>query len=685
MITQRPMLPAWPVGRFALFFLMSCALVSAQVNPDTAQKASIDRFSAKAGHLFVRDASNGLPDPNEPIDFDHGPFFTKGFGPDGERIGYYNFDVQSTDPAPIYVLFKQGESSPVQGQLNIVDVVPGDSGYNDMWQVVKVTVPSNYAANTVTSFEEIKNAGYAMEKTDMLVNCPIVPDGSIAKKRWNGSDFGLTRGWYKNKVVFYFNFFEKAITTDANGMVPLSPIYVSFNINPDQIGGGPPSGFKVDTITGRTHNVAATIPTDAAYSPYWLVNIYDNADFDSVHDLASAQSANIMAAGAAIVNCPVVAQYTAVDRFSASAGHLFVRDSVNMLPGPNMPVNFDMEPFYSKGLGPKGELISYYNFDVQPTEPAPIFVIINTQTNSPFSDQHNIIDVIPGDSGYSDFWQVYKVMVPGDYVPNSITSYDQLINANYPMQKTDILVNCPVVSEGSTAEKRLNGESPALTEGWYKNKIVYYFTFSEKALTTDANGMVPLSPIFVSFNINPGQPGGGAPSGFMTDSTGRAHNVVATLPRDDAYSPLWLVNVYDNADFNKVHDLTSAESANILVTGAGNVNCPVVTLGSMTAVTDNNSSLPDKYSLQQNYPNPFNPSTVISYNLPVSGKVVLKIYDVLGNEVATLVNNIQAAGSHQVEFNTQQTTNHQQLSSGVYFYTLRAANFVESKKMVLLK
>ena len=155
---------------FILFSLLGLSMISAQVDPDTAQKASIDRFSMKAGHLFVRDDMNGLPGPNEPVDFDKAPFITKGLGPRGEHISYYNFDVQSTEPAPIYVLFREGESSPVSGQLNIVNVIPGDSAYNDFWEVQKVTVPGYYIANTVTSYQQIVDSGYTIEETTNLVN-----------------------------------------------------------------------------------------------------------------------------------------------------------------------------------------------------------------------------------------------------------------------------------------------------------------------------------------------------------------------------------------------------------------------------------------------------------------------------------------------------------------------------------
>lgn len=81
------------------------------------------------------------------------------------------------------------------------------------------------------------------------------------------------------------------------------------------------------------------------------------------------------------------------------------------------------------------------------------------------------------------------------------------------------------------------------------------------------------------------------------------------------------------------------------------------------------------------FPNPFNPVTTISYELPISGFVSLKVFDVLGNEVATLVDEEKSAGVYNVEFRI----NNVQLGSGVYFYRLQSGDFVESKKMVILK
>jgi hypothetical protein len=88
---------------------------------------------------------------------------------------------------------------------------------------------------------------------------------------------------------------------------------------------------------------------------------------------------------------------------------------------------------------------------------------------------------------------------------------------------------------------------------------------------------------------------------------------------------------------------------------------------------------PKVYSLKQNYPNPFNPTTSISFSIPSFAFTSLKVYDILGNEVATLVNEEKQAGTYEVRFDASN------LSSGVYLYRLQAKDFTELKKMILLR
>ncbi|MEJ5352181.1 MAG: T9SS type A sorting domain-containing protein [Melioribacteraceae bacterium] len=101
--------------------------------------------------------------------------------------------------------------------------------------------------------------------------------------------------------------------------------------------------------------------------------------------------------------------------------------------------------------------------------------------------------------------------------------------------------------------------------------------------------------------------------------------------------------------------------------------------GIFTSIDD--KSLPKEFNLFQNYPNPFNPTTVISYQLPVRDFVTIKVFDILGREVATLVNEFKGVGKYEIEFSAEKYN----LTSGVYFYTLKAGNNFAVKKMILIK
>jgi hypothetical protein len=93
---------------------------------------------------------------------------------------------------------------------------------------------------------------------------------------------------------------------------------------------------------------------------------------------------------------------------------------------------------------------------------------------------------------------------------------------------------------------------------------------------------------------------------------------------------------------------------------------------------------PMDFKLEQNYPNPFNPRTIIRFTISDFGFTILKVYDILGTEIATLVNEEKPAGEYEVEFNSH-SGSVGNLPSGLYFYQLRAGNYIETKKMVLLK
>ncbi len=99
----------------------------------------------------------------------------------------------------------------------------------------------------------------------------------------------------------------------------------------------------------------------------------------------------------------------------------------------------------------------------------------------------------------------------------------------------------------------------------------------------------------------------------------------------------------------------------------------------ITAIRNENSVVPDKYVLSQNYPNPFNPTTSIKFSVPTNTLVKLTVFDVLGREISVLVNEVKSSGNYIVDFNASD------FASGVYYYKLETKDFVEVKKMMLLK
>jgi hypothetical protein len=99
----------------------------------------------------------------------------------------------------------------------------------------------------------------------------------------------------------------------------------------------------------------------------------------------------------------------------------------------------------------------------------------------------------------------------------------------------------------------------------------------------------------------------------------------------------------------------------------------------LTDIREEGRGIPSRFELLQNYPNPFNPTTTIKYDLPSASRVELRLYDLLGREVTTLVNEVQTAGYHSVRFDASG------LASGVYFYRMKAGEFTQTKRMLLLR
>ncbi len=180
---------------------------------------------------------------------------------------------------------------------------------------------------------------------------------------------------------------------------------------------------------------------------------------------------------------------------------------------------------------------------------------------------------------------------------------------------------------------------------------------------------------------------GGKDFGKVEVSKNRGKNWTEVLSLDENSQAEWAAG--NNVWFQKDVDLSAYATDTIFVrfrlTSDGATSkfgwlIDDITLNPLaTGVSDGLSAIPLEYSLSQNYPNPFNPSTKISYSIKEQGFVTLKVYDILGKEVRTLVNSIHGAGYYGVDLNGSN------LSSGVYFYQLRAGSFVDTKKFILMK
>jgi len=176
----------------------------------------------------------------------------------------------------------------------------------------------------------------------------------------------------------------------------------------------------------------------------------------------------------------------------------------------------------------------------------------------------------------------------------------------------------------------------------------------------------------------------------------------------DSVATAFAGNNSGTAYYEKLWELTKPFTIRLFKNASYKLTCLIYTAwvnaGSpVTGTIEENQNQPLKYELSQNYPNPFNPTTRIKYSIPNdrtghATSVQLKVYDILGREVATLVNREQQPGNYEVEFNVSSVS--RRISSGVYYYQLRAGDpstglsagrqgsgqdFVETKKMILLR
>jgi Secretion system C-terminal sorting domain len=220
---------------------------------------------------------------------------------------------------------------------------------------------------------------------------------------------------------------------------------------------------------------------------------------------------------------------------------------------------------------------------------------------------------------------------------------------------------------------------PTLPSGWsYEGWAVIDMmpvTTGKFTMVDEADSSAPYS------GSNPGPPFPGedfvmnAPPGLTFPTDLRSGKAVVTIEPDpdNSTSPFFLKPLVA-----QIPDTAVDHTPYMMMNNSSTFPAGTAVRNLVSAVNDLNNS-PHDFTLFQNYPNPFNPTTTIKYSIPKEGKVTLKVYDAIGNEVATLVNGNKPAGVYNVAFNAAN------LSSGVYFYRLTAGSYSSIKKLVLLK
>ena len=189
----------------------------------------IDRFSDAAGTRFRRSADKSLPGPNVPFSLDDPRFRLEVEGPDGRKASCYQLDARPAKPNRFYVFYDSANNYRL-GQYPVIDSVPGDPGYSDLWDIWKVHTPDAfYETNWLRDakvLEELlsdKTSGFTAESTGVYLNAPIVPDGTSASLKAEGRSGGATQryfAWYRGRRAAYL-YFEGSLRLGADGKIPV--------------------------------------------------------------------------------------------------------------------------------------------------------------------------------------------------------------------------------------------------------------------------------------------------------------------------------------------------------------------------------------------------------------------------------------------------------------------------------
>jgi hypothetical protein len=185
------------------------------------------------------------------------------------------------------------------------------------------------------------------------------------------------------------------------------------------------------------------------------------------------------------------------------------------------------------------------------------------------------------------------------------------------------------------------------------------------------------SQVSVSFYINDPDSGGTPLIGINGTNSITTNGIISLQGRSDVNFKCVVPNGLPS--YPRIYAIIDQGNAITEIHEDNNKGFNVLGANPVSGNDDENYILPDKYMLYQSFPNPFNPTATIKYSVPISDIVNMKVYDILGKEVATIINEYKTAGTYSVEFNGSK------FASGVYFYRLQAGDYVQTRKMILLK
>ena len=316
------------------------------------------------------------------------------------------------------------------------------------------------------------------------------------------------------------------------------------------------------------------------------------------------------------------------------------------------PKSFDISPKY---IRPEGDSLTITANLVNPENHSVAVYGVITGGNKNFEDSlqlfddglHDDVNALDNIFGRSEWLtgldeDFYKLKIRSTDLEDSLISYSHFNFTKYFTTIGPVVIDTfQIIDQSANFFKlkydlRNDGLTAAAT------------TITSELSTTDSTNVTNITGVLNFGNITPGQ--------VKSTSSFFPHYIYT---KNNPSSIYFTIHIFSNDHF------FWKDSFTVDLTQVG--------------IAEDESNLPTEYALKQNYPNPFNPTTSIKYSIPNRSKVIIKVYDVLGKEIKTLLNEEKSAGSYEINWNAAD------FPSGVYFYQLIAGDFISTKKMVLLK